>query len=215
MPKKSPHPDFEWTAPGILTRTVFREPNSKAVQAHYRDDAVTILNRDMGHYQALESALEKHCPQIFGRYHTVVAIGGGHPKLERFFSKRSIVVVDPLWENYASLHKEFVKRYPTTCSVSYQAPPAPEKAPLTTFVHILEHLTPVQIGEALVNVPKDIVIYGPNVDHAKHQHWWHFRPEDHNTFYTFDGMRELLESHGFVIQCGLAYSDDYFFWAQR
>ena len=90
-------------------------------------------------------------------------------------------------------------------------------ADCVVFCHVLEHMPNFEtVKKWITKQDADIVIYGPNIESAKHPGWVHFLTDefDHNTFFTIDAITEVAEKAGFEV-VSMAYSDDMLLWMRK
>ena len=190
---------------------------NEEINDSYRDRAISILRADQRHYhrhaEKFKSAREKtgmlNCN----------AWAGGHPKLETVAGFRAVNVIDYNAMMYQATSDVFIDLYGSPDILTFERSEitaqrvslANRHNVANTFVHFLEHLTP-KFGESLIDScnGNPVLIYGPNVDKAVDENWFHFRPSDHNTFWTFAGMRDMLKRHYSTVH-GEVIDEDYLF----
>ncbi len=208
------HERYTETEPGIYTQE-FVSPVSDEIGESYKERAIKILDLDQRHYR-------KHQ----GDFRTAVAghgidlsdcdsWGGGHPKLEATIGFAHITVHDYCADMYEQTHPEFAIRYPE-CAVEYlhgdfDIYVANETYAVNVFAHFLEHQTP-QEARALLTFcnGNSIIIYGPNIAMARNDDWIHYRPDDHNTFWTGSALAGFLKSIGYKHVTVNYIDEDYF-----
>ncbi len=198
-----------WVRPGIPN-------NAQEVGAHYEQDALGILTQDQHHYVNVRRRLEESDPDLLAGRPVSYAIGGGHPKFEAMFTTGTITVLDQFADSYKALHEAFAARYPLRCPVEYRADrlnPAttfiPEGA-TTTFIHFLEHQTPEEIDAWFRAASREVIVYGPSIEAARSEDWFHYAPKDHISFLTLEAMKDAMERAGYVVVCSFYHDEDYY-----
>jgi hypothetical protein len=209
-------------------------------EAKYFDNVERDLLGDRRHYDGLVADLSRH-PRIFNRFSgiclkkgfdEIYCLGGGFPKLESYFKTRSIIVSDLAAEQYGRFTDTFRRIYGYEGGLEYRkyfiyedtsiyddllSKIDPGKRVLISFVHFLEHVTPVVIRNVLRDLKKarrkglTFMIYQPNAAAAVDRGWHHYGAADHITLIPIDAMRALLSKEGFNILYSRAHSDDMFF----
>ena len=208
---------FTETYPGVYERTEQNDSQSGDILDHYTNDAEKILRNDLRHYTKFAPKLGEVLDDAGINCEHVVAFGGGHPKLEATAGFRNITVVDGMADTYkqhAKLFNElylsdwqnvtYVQRFITAEMIRKMI-----WVGTCTFVHFLEHMTAEMTRDILrAVIPHDIIIYGPNIRAARDGSWFHFKPIDHNTFWTGEALCGYLQDIGYTTTL-LEYSDDY------
>lgn len=197
------------THPGVYERTTPACPTDKPIQESYRNRAETILKNDKRHY-------EKHAPFIRQRieeadipFDHCVAWAGGHPKLEAKAGFQLIDVIDATADMYAESDEMFQELYgpvevqyiqmEITTDLVEKHRQYVDSSYANTFVHFIEHLTRQQAISLLESCGQTpVIIYGPNVRKAKDKNWFHFKPSDHNTFWTAEALADQLKDLGYT-----------------
>lgn len=208
--------------------TLFRKkeesinPRENCIKESYRKRAIDILNADKGHYEAFYSnpvIVEKfRIPLLYKDY--VLAIGGGHPKLESYLKPKKIEICDFSPEVYMETLDDFRVLYNFYGQIeyrrieideSYLLPVLPDAAnSLITFVHFLEHLDYELIVRLLEILPSktDVCIYGPNSEtKPMGKDWFHFSPQ-HLTLIPLKRFREIVLDMGYIIKYDAAFAQD-------
>jgi DNA-directed RNA polymerase subunit RPC12/RpoP len=189
-------------------------PTAPSLGNNYRNRAMEILCTDRRHYEAFYSnpiIVEKfRIPLLYRDY--VLAIGGGHPKLESYLRPKKIEVCDFFPEVYLELLDDFkvlytydgeilYRKQKVDATFSFPELSAPEKS-LITFVHFLEHMSYDVIIKLLKALPAntDVVIYGPNAE-AKPmtKQWFHFS-QQHLTLIPLKRFRQIILDMGYRIK---------------
>ena len=214
---------FNKAAEGVYVQKWISDPQADKILGHYNNDALAILNSDLGHYREFKEFLASRLPRILGYYRSVVAIGGGSPKFEaEILGAKNILVFDGFADTYESFDEDFRKIFeidPDT-HIRYFArdlsePISPSVPGCVTFVHFLEHCSSWDsVCRWIAAQDEDIVIYGPNIEAANDDSWFHFRPIDHNVFFTIDAISEIGRICGYQVE-SLAYSDDMLVWMKK
>jgi len=209
------------TSPGVYERIEQGNSKSEEIQESYRVRAEKILKLDQRHYR-------KHAPGIRQEIEAAgiplsfcIAWAGGHPKMEAQVGFDSIQVVDAIAKDYQETDGIFQELYGPAkveyCQTDIDASLVAEAQTLTepfanTFAHFLEHLTADTTRELLGVIAeggKPIIIYGPNIEKATDDKWIHFRPADHNTFFTAGAFVSLLEGLGYSYVKAKEIDEDY------
>jgi len=192
---------------------------SQGLKEHYADGAERILQNDQRHYRKLTELLNKRIDAAGISRTSCVAIGGGHPKLEVTAGFERIVVLDALANEYGEKHELFEKYYGAANVEYMQAVSDFQNIKINgtvTLVHFLEHLTADAGTELIEQVATNpLIIYGPNIQSARNEDWFHFRPADHNTFWTAEALEAQLRDVGYDRVDVTPYSDDYLIIATR
>ena len=203
---------------GVYTRKG-TSTDTQEIQEHYRKKVIKILRDDRYHYTCLrrKPSLQKLFEKEF---YSVADIGGGHPKLSTLVNVSQITVFDQMAEMYEESLDVFLTLYPTEAEIKFENkkithPNFSPNAEVAVFCHILEHLEVKEIKRLLKNIEVNkILVYGPNIDAAKNENWLHFRPKDHITFPTIEGMCELIKEAGYEITIAEAYQEDMIIYAE-
>jgi len=215
---------------------VKKEVPKSSSEKNYSTQSVRSLNNDKKHYEKLKETLNKR-DFTFVNYQKVFAFGGGFPKLESFIIDTSSIVVFDLsaTEYEGNINKfsevfdyidelQFVSVDLLDSSISEYifSNITPDGTYLFTFVHFLEHLSFEDILEVLKccsyynnygNI--DVLIYGPNVDMAKDENWYHLKDVNHITFVRSDTFVNILRQYGFENILTTQYSDDLLVYARE
>lgn len=198
-------------------------PEEEGVKESYRERAISILYSDKKHYEQFYSnpfIVEKFRIPLMNR-DLILAVGGGHPKLESYLNPKTIEICDLFPDVYLEALEQFRSVYSYDGEIRYHrvkidesySPPVIRDGGsfLITFVHFLEHLDYQSVSKVMGNLPgnTDVAIYGPNPEKKPIDHdWIHFRPADHLTLIPLKRFRDLLSDMGYVINYYTAYSDD-------
>jgi hypothetical protein len=215
---------FENVEPGVIVRKEINNPQTIEISQHYENDALRILQSDRIHYAALSMVVKQKLPTLFNKYKEVVSIGGGSPKFEvSILNPLYITVLDGFADSYAKnnqsfrqifdVHKNVFIQY-NACNLDTPASPTIGNDCIS-FVHFLEHCDSWKTVKAWIKAQKnDIVIYGPNIEAAHDDNWFHFRPVDHNVFFTIEAITKFAEKIGYTVE-SIAYSDDMLVWLKK
>ncbi|MCF8082759.1 MAG: class I SAM-dependent methyltransferase [Deltaproteobacteria bacterium] len=198
-------------------------PQEACLEESYRDRAITILNNDKHHYEYLYCnpfIVEKFRIPLLNR-DWILALGGGHPKLEAYLQPKRIEACDLFPEVYLKTMEEFRSVYDYSGEVQYHRvsidasfrPPTPSDSTngLISLVHFLEHLEYEESIRVLKNLPShtDVVIYGPNAGKKPMPgDWIHLRPQDHLTLVTLKRLKQILSDMKYEIKYDTAFADD-------
>ena len=196
------------TVTGVYERIDPSPPTDSVIQESYRNRAEQILRADKNHYERHAPVIRKKITEAGIPFDYCVAWAGGHPKLEAKAGFELIDVVDAIAGMYEDSDGLFQELYGPTQVQYLEMPILPgivESHRLyvgisyaNTFVHFLEHLTRLEAIELLKACDgTPIIIYGPNIESAQNDGWFHFRPADHNTFWTGDAFARLLGTLGY------------------
>lgn len=193
-------------------------PDNADIEAHYADDALTILRNDRRHYDGLREVLRHSV--VDKRYGNVADLAGGHPKLASLLDCDEITVYDRQARTYEANHGAFAELYEPP-RVTYEESDLLDDAneyagDLVVMCHILEHL-PVDSLYPLLrrcNAP-NLLIYGPNIEAARNEGWFHYAPKDHITFLTLPSMCGLVTAAGWSVTMAKSYSDDYIVYGEK
>jgi len=195
-------------------------PCDESIEDHYERDALRILEADQAHYAGLRRELI--AGSIMDRHYTTVAdVAGGHPKLASCLDCDEVTVYDRQAETYRKTHAQFLELYPDSAPVGYvEADITSEDfAPyvdLAVYCHVLEHLTIEQMATLIKRVDSEhLLIYGPNVDAATSDGWFHYAPKDHITFLDMEAMMRVVWYGGYRIEFGTAYHEDYIMYGVK
>lgn len=216
---------FKEVSSGVYERKEKGDPLSEALSMHYEIDAITMLENDFVHYSDLKKYLVGYLPEILNYYKTATAVGGGSPKLESLLLQTpEIVVMDGFADTYNLFDSKFRAIYNIESDVHIKYLQRhldrPFKIPklagdCVTFVHFLEHSTNWDtVCSWIEKQENDILIYGPNISAATDAGWIHFRPSDHNIFFTIEAISDVGKQCGYSIK-SLSYSDDMLIWMRR
>ncbi|MBW1780219.1 MAG: hypothetical protein JRL30_05725 [Deltaproteobacteria bacterium] len=198
------------------------DPREACVKESYRERAIEILRLDKGHYEAFYSnpvIVEKfRIPLLYKDY--VLAMGGGHPKLESYLKPKHIEICDYFPDVYLETLDYFRELYDYHGHIGYQRieidgsysfPDLPSPAnSLITFVHFLEHLSYEPTVRLLKILPSntDVCIYGPNSEiKPMGKNWFHFSPQ-HLTLIPLKRLKEILLDMGYLIKYDTAFGQD-------
>jgi len=196
------------TVTGVYERIDPSAPTDSVIQESYRNRAEKILRADKNHYERHAPLIRKKITEAGIRFDCCVAWAGGHPKLEAKAGFESVDVIDAIADMYQQSDDLFQEIY-GPCLVDYVKSEITPKLVASrvfmqhdgyanTFVHFLEHLTRLEAIELLKACDgTPIIIYGPNIESAQNDGWFHFRPADHNTFWTGDAFARLLGTLGY------------------
>lgn len=203
------------TTLGVYERITPADSTSATIQESYRNRAENILRMDRRHY-------EKHAPLIRQQIDAAgvslkscVAWAGGHPKLEAKAGFQSITVVDAVAQMYEESDELLQELYGPVYVTYIQSAITPDLVRRTmcychTFIHFIEHLTHETACEMLIACQRvPVIIYGPNIAKAKDQNWFHFRPADHNTFWTGGALVDFLKKIGYETVSLTEIDEDY------
>ncbi|MFO7600037.1 MAG: hypothetical protein R6X27_09555 [Candidatus Desulfacyla sp.] len=197
-------------------------PTDPSLGENYRGRAIDILNADKRHYEAFYSnplIVEKfRIPLLHKEY--ILAIGGGHPKLESYLKPKKIEVCDFFPEAYIELLDYFkelyafdgrleYRRIKVDGSYSYPDLSSPEDS-LITFVHFLEHMNYDVIIKLLEDLPAntDVAIYGPNAEiKPMTKRWFHFS-QQHLTLIPLKRFRQIILDMGYIIKYDTPFALD-------
>ena len=197
------------TVTGVYERIDPSPPTDSVIQESYRNRAEQILRADKNHYERHVPLIRKKITEAGIPFDYCVAWAGGHPKLEAKAGFKIISVIDAIADMYAQSDNLFQELYGPVyvCYTKSEINPqivklavanGPKGNEANTFVHFLEHLTRLEAIELLKACDgTPIIIYGPNIESAQNDGWFHFRPADHNTFWTGDAFARLLGTLGY------------------
>lgn len=209
------------TAPGIYERTAPGETISETLLESYRGRAEKILSADKRHYEKHSPFIRKKIDQSEIKTDRCFAWAGGHPKLEAKAGFEHIEVFDAIADMYEDCDASFQKTYGPANVVYNKDEITPELvgavqlipgSVCNSFVHFIEHLTAEAGADLLSAVGKSgnpILIYGPNIEKAKDENWFHFRPKDHNTFWKAEALVDFLAGMGYKKVRSWEIDEDY------
>jgi hypothetical protein len=203
---------------GIYTRKATKNADSEDVEAHYRENALKILKDDRKHYTNLS---RRFAALLETEFYSVADIGGGHPKLASIMNVSEVTVYDQFPDIYEETHDEFLKLYPTKANIKYEKKKITHSqfspnAEVAICSHVLEHLTIEQIRRLFANIEVNkLLVYGPNVEKARNENWLHYKPGDHITFATIEGMSKMIEEAGFNVKLATPHNEDYMLFAEK
>jgi hypothetical protein len=202
---------------GVWEQAPPRFLNEVEAVARYEGQCRQILKADQKHYRGLMEALPEELRELVGRYASVRAVGGGHPKLETVLKWSGILVEDGMAEVYERTKEFFRQAFPGADVVWKKkkldkATPTKD-AEVTSFVHFLEHLPFAQAKRWLEVCQTDVLIYGPDITKAAGDDWWHFVPVDHNHFALPEVYQGILEKAGYAVKVW-QYGDDFLIWGK-
>jgi len=220
--------NFKQISTGVIERIVPGDNLTLEISDFYKTESLRILNNDKVHYAGLKESVKLWKPELLTKYKSCLAIGGGNPKLEYvILGCKNIVVADGNADTYKTSDKIFREIYeiPESVTIPYYnmyfknaSTCVLQNAPdieCVSFVHFLEHCRNFEtLCDWLKNQTKDIIIYGPNIDVAPNDNWWHFLPPDHNVFFTVKAISDLGAALGYKVD-SMTYSDDMLVWFHR
>lgn len=190
---------YEETETGVYEQKAFWDPCADDRQDDYKERAIRILEVDQGHYRKHTELIKAFCRGLDPT--PITSWGGGHPKLEAMvFPHSAIYIYDGAADMYKETAPEFYSRYGgerrcwwESCIIdTAKIAKSQEFTELNTFCHVLEHQSWATVKEWLRACTKPVLIYGPNIEAAHSDGWFHFRPPDHNTFATAEAMKSVL-----------------------
>ena len=216
---------FKEVSKGVIVRKEINNPQTIDIQAHYENDAINILVSDNCHYSGLYSHILNVMPELSNAYYDVVSIGGGNPKFEVAILKAvDITVLDGFADSYKAKDTQFRQIFNISedvnidyrkCDLSSPFSPTIPLNSCVSFVHFLEHCDSWETVKAWIkDQESDIVIYGPNIEVAQDADWFHFRPKDHNVFFTIEAIAAYAKEIGYTVE-SIAYSDDMLIWLRN
>ncbi len=211
-------PNARQTAPGVweIPASARVLPDAPEVAADYADRLDSICRNDRPHYDRLAAFLRRACPELFG-LDSVVAFGGGLPKLESYLACRRIDVVDSLAHTWRRGEAAFERHYPFHPAIKwypFEFDPDYIRAGggnLATFVHVLEHLPAAFAADCLAAACRTfplVMVYGPCIEAARDAAWVHAGIPDHCTYHTLAAMERAIVEAGGTLAISAAWSDD-------
>jgi len=214
---------FTETTPGVFEQNIKSNAQTEVIGEHYANNALAILHSDKRHYDGFKLFVNEHMPELIHKYKNVTAIGGGSPKLEvSVLNAENITVVDGFADTYQNTDADFRHIYGADkVNIEYvnKNLGKPYKIEVEngciSFVHFLEHCANYKTVEKWLSLQEnDIVIYGPNIEVAQSPDWFHFRPLDHNVFFTIEAISEIGRKNGYMVK-SRSYSDDMLVWMYK
>lgn len=216
---------YENVADGVWQR--IKPINSLDIynKEHEMSPFIGILHADKAHYENLNNVVSTKMPELPKKYRKLVSIGGGCPKFEvSILNVLEINIIDICPDFYLKAMPHFREIYdiPNYVETNYlkkfiTEPFTIKDADCVAFIHFLEHQNTFEQVKKWIQLQEtDIVIYGPNIEASKDEHWYHFGDNniDHNVFFTMDAIMKIGTDAGFSCS-SFAYSDDMLVWMRR
>lgn len=166
------------------------EYNGGELREFYKKKIQDMHRKDYAHYMRLKETEEFKSISSYP-FGTIFAFGGGVPKLESCLTFDNIISYDLNADLYLEVMDEFGALYNIEKQriemrsdfVNSKLIRGMDYGPngLITFVHFLEHLSPVDFVSIMDSIPVgvNVLIYQPEASRAKGPGWFHFNDRQH------------------------------------